>query len=661
MNKTKANASAVLNWQKGVAAFAMPPHLTLDEWARKYFYLSRESSYIEQRWSAWGFQRGIMSAISNDDVEEIDVIKSARVGYTKILVAATAYFAQHKKRNQAIWQPTDEDAEEFSKTEINPMLRDVEVMREIFPSYNSRDKDNTLSQKRFIGSMLYIKGGTAAKNYRRISVDVVYLDELDAFDADIESEGSAVALSNKRTEGASFPKRIRGSTPKLKHFSQIEDCAKTADAFFRYHIACPHCGEYHALTWGGKDAKDGFKFHDRDPATTRHLCPHCGVLIEQHEYLAVADAGKWFTDDGRSLDNEGNFFDADGKPMEAPRHVAFHVWTAYSPNVTWASITREFFAAYEQMQVGDSTKMQAFTNTTLGETWDGASQSTDAVEIIQRAEPYKLGIAPVGVLVLLAGIDTQDDRLECSVWGYGRGCESWLVDHVVFFGNPAQDDVWSDLEKYLFGEFERADGATLRITATAIDTQGHNTQSVYAWCYKQRARRNVYAIAGRSGREKAINSGSSLVDINHKGKRLKNGVRLWQVGTNLAKDLILSRLNIAAQGAGYVHFSDELPEEWFKQFTGEKRYSKRTATGEQTRWTAHRKRVEALDCCVYATFLSHQLGLDKYGAARWEKIEKALTPKDETKPETTIAPKPRATFKRRLSFGGSFGGNSSCW
>ncbi len=105
-------------------------------------------------------------------------------------------------------------ADEFCKTELEPMLRDVPVMQNVFPAYLQRHKDNTLKQKKFLTSILHLRGGKAAKNYRRLSLDVAWMDEIDGFDLDVEGEGSAVKLAGKRLEGAIFPKHVLGSTPK---------------------------------------------------------------------------------------------------------------------------------------------------------------------------------------------------------------------------------------------------------------------------------------------------------------------------------------------------------------------------------------------------------------------------------------------------------------
>jgi terminase, large subunit len=615
--------------RRGLSAFGVPEPVTLEEWAREHFYLSAESSYVEQAWSPWWFQCAIMACISHDDIREVIWRKPARVGATKIILAAILYNAHHKRRNQALWQPTDDDRDEFVKTELEPALRDVPAMLSVFPAFLRRDKDNTLQAKKFLGSILHLKGGKAAKNYRRISVDTGYLDEYDAFDANIEKEGDPGTLAAKRVEGATFGKMVFASTPKLDGFSNIQKREREADLHVTPTIPCPECGEYHALTWGGKDEPHGFKWTNDDPETVRHLCPHCGALIDQAQYLAVADPEtcRYQAEDGTTLDRRGVFRNAAGEIIRPPERIAFvGVWSAYSPNVSWISIVRDFIAARRDWSEGKKEKMQAFKNTTLGEYWAEEFEKTDENELRQRAEPFPLERVPRGAVLLLAGIDTQPNRLECVVWGYGRGCEKWTVAHRIFFGNPDEDEVWHDLEEFLFEtDFHHASGTRLRIAGAAIDTRGHNTHAVYNFCAKH-ARRKVFAIGGRSGREKHIRDGASKVDIDWKGRLRKNGLVLWWVGTNHAKDLIYGRLQITRPGPGYMHFSQELTDEFFKQFTGEARTTRRTTRGDESTWTATRKRVETWDCTVYTVWLETYFELSKKGSKFWDDLEAKVQP-----------------------------------
>jgi len=615
--------------RRGLSAFGVPEPVTLEEWAREHFYLSAESSYVEQAWAPWWFQCAIMACISHDDIREVIWRKPARVGATKIILAAILYNAQHKRRNQALWQPTDDDRDEFVKTELEPALRDVPAMQSVFPAFLRRDKDNTLQAKKFLGSILHLKGGKAAKNYRRISVDTGYLDEYDAFDNNIEKEGDPGTLATKRIEGATFGKMVFASTPKLDGFSNIQKREREADLHVTPMIPCPECGEHHALTWGDKDEPHGFKWTDDDPETVRHLCPHCGALITQARYLAVAspEACHYRAEDGTTLDRRGVFRNAAGEIIAPPAKIAFvGVWSAYSPNVSWPSIVRDFLAARRDLSEGKKERMQAFKNTTLGEYWAEEYERTDENELRARAEPFRLGCVPMGCLLLLAGIDTQPNRLEVGVWGYGRGCETWTIDHRVFFGNPNEDAVWAELDEYLFEtDFPHASGQCLRIAGAAIDTGGHNTHAVYAWAAKHQ-RRKVFAVKGRSGREKAIRDGHNKVDIDWRGRLRKHGLLLWLVGTNLAKDLIYGRMQITRPGPGYMHFSRELPDEWFKQFTGEARTTRRTMRGEESVWTPTRKRLEAWDCGVYATWLEATFELAKKSAKWWDDLAAKVQP-----------------------------------
>lgn len=109
-----------------VREFWRPPAaLTLSEWADKHAILSSESSAEGGRWKTYGYQRGIMDAMTDRRIEFVSVMKSARVGYTKMLNHLAAYHMHQDPCPMMIVQPTLEDAEGYSKDEIAPMLRDT--------------------------------------------------------------------------------------------------------------------------------------------------------------------------------------------------------------------------------------------------------------------------------------------------------------------------------------------------------------------------------------------------------------------------------------------------------------------------------------------------------------------------------------------------------
>ena len=67
--------------------------------------------------------------------------------------------------------------------------------------------------------------------------------------------------------------------------------------------------------------------------------------------------------------------------------------------------------------------------------------------LAQRAEPYT--DAPAGVAVITAGIDTQDDRIELELVGWGLGDESWSIAYEVIYGDPAGATLWQELDELL--------------------------------------------------------------------------------------------------------------------------------------------------------------------------------------------------------------------
>jgi phage terminase large subunit GpA-like protein len=613
----------------GLSPLQVEPPLSLSAWAAKHFFLSAESSQKRERWTPWPFQPGIMDAMSNDAIEEVDVPKSARVGYTKMLLACIAYDAHHKRRNQAIWQPTDDDSASFTKTELEPALRDIGCMQQVFPSYLAKSKDNTLQLKRFLGSVLHMLGGKAAKNYRRITIASAKLDEIDGFDRLIERSADPVTLAWKRLEGATFKKLIVGSTPRIKGESHIEGRHLAADARMRYQVACTHCGAGHPLLWGGKDKRFGIKWSHDDPTNVRHHCPHCFEPMTQADYLAVWGEGAWISECGRwQYGQDGVWRDQFGAACRPPRHVSFRVWTAYSPQVTWAEIVREFLHAVTRRKAGDKGPLQGFINETLGETWeDDEAERVELHELQRRAEDYRLRTVPREGLVLVAGVDVQDNRFEVTVWAIGRGEEMWVVDYTVIPANPADEREWEEkLDPYLASTFPHAGGQQLRIEGTAIDMMGHFTHQGYNYC-RLRERRRVFAVRGDNMPGKPIGGRATLQDVNYRGKTIKRGVKLWYVGTDTAKDLLYGRLKVTQPGPGYVHFSKDLPDSFFAGLTAESRVPVRTSTGYITRWVnVDRKRNEPLDTTVYALFVTHRLALHTYTDKMWAKLESALEP-----------------------------------
>ena len=601
---------------------------TLSEWAAAHFILAGESSHQKGGWVGWPFQLGILDFMSDDRIEELAVKKSKRVGYTKMITAFVAYNIAHRRRKQALWQPTDDDRDSYVKSEIEPVLDGVAAVRKA--RRQGKGVEDTIKYKPFRDSVLHLLGGKAARAYRRITVAVSILDEWSAFDQTIEKSGDPGSLAKGRLEGAPYPKFVGGSTPRTKGLCHVERACEDAQAYVRYEIECPHCHMEHPLLWGGKEVAHGFKWDSGNPSSVRHVCPHCRESITQADYLPGGKplTGAWVCQKtGLRYGADRAWRDATGKACRAPRTLGVHIWSAYSPQRTWESIVDEFEKAYKALQTGDVGPMTGFTNETLGETWELKGDSSDEHALQSRVEPYPLCTVPAGGLVLTAGVDVQRDRWEIGVWAWGRGLESWAVDHHIIYGNPASEADWEPVTAYLQRRYTQAwHGGSLGLSAISIDS-GDQTQAVYNWVRAAQAvLPNLRAIKGDNNDSRNIVGPSSLQEVNHRGRKIARGVKLWLVGVDAAKDLLLGQLAIKESGPGFVHFSHELTREWFEQLTAEQRVLAKVQGREVYKWVRRRPRNEVLDCRNYAMHAAMAHGVHKYTEVKWTQLEQALQP-----------------------------------
>ncbi|EET4896565.1 phage terminase large subunit family protein, partial [Escherichia coli] len=528
----------------GLRSLFRPEPQTAVEWADTNYYLPKESAYQEGRWETLPFQRAIMNAMGSDYIREVNVVKSARVGYSKMLLGVYAYFIEHKQRNTLIWLPTDGDAENFMKTHVEPTIRDIPSLLALAPWYGKKHRDNTLTMKRFSnGRGFWCLGGKAAKNYREKSVDVAGYDELAAFDEDIEQEGSPTFLGDKRIEGSVWPKSIRGSTPKVRGTCQIERAASESPHFMRFHVACPHCGEEQYLKFGDKETPFGLKWTPDDPSSVFYLCEHNACVIRQQE-LDFTDAryicektGIW-TRDGIL------WFSSSGEEIEPPDSVTFHIWTAYSPFTTWVQIVKDWMKTK-----GDTGKRKTFVNTTLGETWEAKIGERPDAEVMAERKEYYSAPVPDRVAYLTAGIDSQLDRYEMRVWGWGPGEESWLIDRQIIMGRHDDEQTLLRVDEAINKTYTRRNGAEMSVSRICWDTGGIDPTIVYERSKKHGLFR-VIPIKGASVYGKPVASMPR--------KRNKNGVYLTEIGTDTAKEQIYNRFTLTPEGdeplPGAVHF-----------------------------------------------------------------------------------------------------------
>ena len=610
-------------WREGLTP---DPLLTVSEWSDRHRMLSSKASAEPGRWrtSRTPYLKAIMDCLSPaSPVERVVFMKAAQLGATEMGSNWIGYVIHHAPGPMmAVW-PTVEMAKRNSKQRIDPLIEESGVLAELIAPARSRDAGNTILAKEFRGGVLVMTGANSAVGLRSMPVRYLFLDEVDGYPLDVEGEGDAISLAEARTRTFARRKIFIVSTPTISGASAIEREYEASDQR-RYFVPCPHCSHRQWLRF------EQLRWERGQPETAAYLCESCDAPVAEHHKTWMLEHGEW-----RAL-----------LPENGNKTAGFHLSSLYSP-VGWRS-WREIAVAWEMAvskESGSAAAIKTFKNTELGETWIEEGEAPDWQRLLERREEYPIGAVPAGGLLLVGGADVQKDRIEASIWAFGRGKEAWLVEHRVLMGDTARDAIWKQLAALLSEHWTHASGAEMPLARFALDT-GFATQEAYAFVRACRDAR-VMPVKGIA-RGAALIGTPTAVDVSLGGKKLRRGIKVFSVAVGIAKlefyNNLRKRADVDEDGvttifpAGFVHLP-KVDAEFIQQLCAEQLVTRRDRNGFAHReWQKMRERNEALDCYVYARAAASAAGLDRFDARHWREMERQLGIADPPDPSVPSPP-----------------------
>ena len=506
----------------------------------------------------WPYQRDIADAIGDAATERVTLVKCVRVGFTTLLTGALANYCANDPAPILALLPTEGDCRDYIVSDVEPIFAATPALSGLLTANQDEGDRNTLLSRRFPGGSLKVVACRAPRNLRRHNARVLLIDEADAMEAG--SEGSTIRLAERRTMSFASRKIVLGSTPLLESTSNVLRAYAQSDQRV-FEVPCPACGAFTEIMWSH------IEWPPDQPQGAAFRCPHCADLIPERHKLGMVEAGRW-----RAT-----------RP-DVPGHAGFRINALVSllANASWGRLAAEFLTAKE-----DTDELQTFVNTILGQGWRDQGEEVDDAELSARVEPFGLSAIPAEVLQVTAGVDVQDDRLECSFVGWTRDGVALVLAHLVLWGDVTDDGLWAELDETLKSRWPHPRGGQLRVDAAAVDAgDGQHFDRVLAFC-GPRLNRRVVAIKGVAGTRPAIKASE--------GKQ--RGGRLFLVGVDGVKGTILTRL---ARGRT-IRFSDSLEPSYFEQLASEKRVVRYVRGAPVRRFERiPGRRAESLDSMVYA-------------------------------------------------------------
>lgn len=592
------------------------PKTSVSQWADNHRMLSSGISAEPGKWktSRAPYQKDIMNAFTEPGIHRVVVKSSSQIGKSDMMNNVIGRFAHLDPCAIMMIQPTIDMAQDYSKTRIAPMIRDTKVLNNLFYDVKSRDANNTILSKVFPGGRLIMCGANSPAGLASRPIRILLADEVDRFPDSAGTEGDPVDLAAKRM--TTFWNSCMGlfSTPTNEGASRIDE-EYLAGTQEEWQHKCPNCGEYHLLrhidmTVDYKEIKTPSGKKTVIVNDVKWRCPHCGFSFSEKEMKQTPQ--KYISRNADALKNGIRSFFVNGFT---------------SPWMTWSRIMREWLEAK-----GDPEREKVIMNTVFGESYKQKGAFEDEQIFLRRRESYGAEL-PNGVLLLTAAIDTQDNRLEYEVVGWGKEEECWGIRKGIVLGAPNQARTWKEIDNILDKTYHFADGKGLKVVRTFIDSGGHYTSDVYNYCQKN-FHKQRFAIKGRGG------PGIPLIYKIAKANNAKAPLIL--LGVDDGKQQIMDRLSIDSPGPLYFHFpQDEGIKElsdrgyddlYFKGIISEhKKVYKRNGVLREVWETTKNVRNEPLDLRNYNLACMKSLQPD------WVKLEMLVNGMPETEIKRSVA------------------------
>lgn len=569
-------------WSRAFSRVLRPrSRMTGTEWAdtRRYVAPGTSPEPGEWRTSRVPYLAEPMNCATDTATEITVMMCSSQIGKSEFLLNIMGYYADQEPAPQLFLQPTIDAAEAFSKERIDPTFRHSKGLRDKLEGGqdgrgSSRKSSTTIRMKHYPGGYIALVGANSPAGLASRPIRILLADELDRMSD--TKEGDPLKLAMQRTTNFHNRKICFVSTPTIKDQSKIQEWWDRSDQR-HYYIPCQHCGTEQKLVWAQvKWDKDNEG--NGLPETARYECSECGKVMrgDGKPSVELLGAGRWIAD----------------RP-HIKKIAGFHINSLYSPWVDLSSLVEEWL---EVTKSRDREGLMEFINLKLGELY---VENNDDIshEYLHRRREYYDAELPDNVLLLTAGVDQQDDRLEVEVVGWGLGKENWGIKYEFFMGDPGQQQVWDQLDRFLMQQWSFRDGRQLGVSCVVVDSgDGNYTQEVYEFT-KPRESRNIFSGKGRGG--------LGVPYLSRPTKTNRVGATLFTIGVDAGKSVIMHRLRLEDEGAGYCHFPREsdrgYDEEYFKGLLAERQVYEYRGGRTVVKWVKSYDRNEPLDCRNYAT------------------------------------------------------------
>jgi len=538
----------------------------------------------------------------------VSVKKSAQTGLSTMGFVWLLSLIDTAPDDMMYVMPTLAAAKDLNRERFDDIIKScAPVAKKVRPQRSRAGDGSTTLTKVFPGGRLILTGANSATDLSSKVVRFAVADEVDRWPLDVDGQGSPMKMLDERQTSftrTATHKKLEVSTPANAGSSVIDKCYEAGDQRI-WVMPCPHCG-----------AEIDFRFEHLEferlaPYNARYVAQCCERKIESWQQRKTVLAGRW-----------------KATKTGPGRHPSFFLNALSSLLTSWDTIAAKYWDSR-----GIVEEEKVFTNTVLGLSFEEHGQDLDAAKIAAAAEDYPRNAVPATVGRLVLAVDTQDDRLEWAVYGFGPSptgitVEQWLIGAGVIEGDTSLDEPWEAVDRLAVQSWPHGAGKVLPVDIVGIDSGGHRTGKVYRFV---KGKPKYRALRGFGEPERLPLGTPARKDVKDQYKRVLFKVPLYPVGVYGLKLWLahaLKAIETGQEAPGRLHLTGEIADEaYVRQLAAERLVARERRDGRVVReWhPIMGQRNEALDLAVYARALAfgarpNGLGVDRITREQWSAI-----------------------------------------
>lgn len=589
------------------ASFEPKEYLPIDEWVDKNNFMLPSNTAEPGKYNIdrAPYQRGILRAFSPDHpAKDIVLVFGSQMGKTTVENIVMCYYISESPSPILFAFSDEANLKNYVKNKFDPMLSANPKVRGLLKSEGKSSADS-LTTKQFPGGFLKFLSGKSEASMRSDSARLVMGDEVDAWGYTKGGDPKQL-LTRRQNTFRETRKMGLSSTPVNDGIinSYLEE-----STYRKYFVPCPHCGEMmtfelDSLHWKVQE--------DTNIVIDAWMeCPHCKGRINNEDKLEMCGKGTWVATN----------------PKADPTYEGFYLPTFYAPVgwTTWRDMAQEYVTALTTTDGTEDEKMTTFYNTLLGQRYIKGANSQNWRLMFEKGQksPYVRAKIPSWVNFLTTGADVQGNRIEVSVYGWGKLGHSLAIDH---YEIPVEDreleymdsQAWGAYTESTLGAiFEREDGLKMQTVANAIDSS-YRAECLYTYFLSQpkHYRDRLYLVKGRDNMSGNL---SNRKFVTSEGFR---DVAWYEVPVSSLKHSVFDHLNDSIEDYKgeappyYMEYPNDYTQEYYQQLFSEVWLCE----GKKWKWKKTRERNEILDCTVYNLAMYYSLGLGRLTAEDWDGI-----------------------------------------